>query len=64
MTTQVSVDETIWKKAVEYTGIHDADSLVAEALTALVERQAARELVALGGSHPNMEPISPRRATW
>jgi len=64
MTTQVTIDENTWKKAVEYTGIQDVDSLVAEAMTALVERKAARELADLGGTLPDIDSVPRRRATW
>jgi hypothetical protein len=42
------------------TGLKEKSSLVPEALKALIERESARGLAALGGSEPEIE-LAPRR---
>jgi len=49
-------------KAQEYTGLTERSALLREALTALVQREAARRLAKLGGSQPNLKPIPRRRS--
>jgi hypothetical protein len=49
-------------KAQFYTGIQEKSVLIREALTRLIEREAARRLARLGGSMPDLKPI-PRRRT-
>jgi Arc/MetJ family transcription regulator len=52
MRTTIAMDDELVAKAMRYTGIKEKSALVREALTALVEREAARRLRALGGSDP------------
>ena len=42
MRTTLSLDDELLAKAQAYTGIREKSALVGEALTALVEREAAR----------------------
>ena len=58
--TTIALDDELLAKAMRYTGIKEKSALVREALTALVEREAARRLSALGGSDPNAW-AAPRR---
>jgi Arc/MetJ family transcription regulator len=51
--TTIALDDELVAKAMRYTGIKEKSALVREALTALVEREAAQRLRALGGSDPN-----------
>jgi Arc/MetJ family transcription regulator len=60
MRTTVTLDDDLVARAQEYTGVTEKSSLIREALKALVQREAARRLAALGGSQPNLKPI-PRR---
>lgn len=61
MRTTLSLDDDLLVKAEEYTGIHEKPALVRAALKALIEREAARRLVRLGGSAPDLKPIPRRR---
>jgi len=63
MKATVLLDDNFVRIAQELTGIADKTALVREALTALVEREAARRLAALGGTMPNLSRIPRRRRT-
>ena len=57
-----TLDNALLKRAQELTGITDADSLMREALRALIERESARELARLGGSQPGLTSTPRRRS--
>lgn len=59
MRTTVSLDDDLLKTAGELTDLKGA-ALLREALKALIERESARRLSALGGSEPGLE-VPPRR---
>lgn len=52
MKITVTLDDTLLARAAELTGISQPEAVVREALTALIEREAARRLARLGGSDP------------
>jgi Arc/MetJ family transcription regulator len=60
MRTTVSVDDDLIDKAREFSGIEENAALIREGLKALVEREAARRLIRLGGSQPGLK-LPPRR---
>jgi Arc/MetJ family transcription regulator len=60
MRTTLTLDDELFAKAQELTGITDKAALVREALKALVEREAAHRLARLGGSAPELK-LSTRR---
>lgn len=60
MRTTITIDDDLLADAQEYTGIKEKTALVREALTALVQREAARRLARMGGSQPDLE-VPPRR---
>jgi Arc/MetJ family transcription regulator len=60
MRTTLNIDNDLYAKAVELTGIHEKTALLRESLKALIERESARRLAMLGGSEPELEAI-PRR---
>jgi Arc/MetJ family transcription regulator len=62
MRTTVTLDDELVAKAEFYTGIHEKSALIREALTVLVQREAARRLARLGGTEPDLKPIPRRRA--
>jgi Arc/MetJ family transcription regulator len=62
MRTTINLDDQLLAKARLYTRIESSTALVHEALTALVQREAARRLALLGGTQPDIEDI-PRRRT-
>jgi len=53
MSITVTVDEKLKKRATDLTGIHDDNQLFQAALQALVQTEASRRLIALGGSDPD-----------
>jgi Arc/MetJ family transcription regulator len=61
MRTTIALDDELLRKAQEYTGVKEKTALVREALTALVQREAARRLAAIGGSVPDFPDIPRRR---
>jgi Arc/MetJ family transcription regulator len=61
MRTTVSLDDELLAKAQSYTGLTEKSAILREALTALVQREAAWRLARLGGSEPNAKPIPRRR---
>ena len=61
MRTTLSLDDELVKTAQEFTGLTEKTALVREALKSLIQREAGRRLIALGGSAPSMEYIPRRR---
>jgi len=61
MRTTVTLDDELLATAQEYTGVTEKSTLIRDALTALVQREAARRLARLGGSEPGAKPIPRRR---
>jgi Arc/MetJ family transcription regulator len=59
MRVTLTLDDELLAKAQAYTGLKAISAVVREALTALVEREAARRLARLGGSEPDL--AAPRR---
>ena len=51
---------SLWARARELSGINDRDELITAGLDALIQREAAKALIALGGSDPEAE-APPRR---
>jgi Arc/MetJ family transcription regulator len=61
MRTTVTLNDEFVRDAQEYTGIEEKSALLNEALKALVEREAAHRLIALGGSMPGFKAGRRRR---
>jgi Arc/MetJ family transcription regulator len=61
MRTTLIIDDALLEEARELTGIHEKTALVRAGLEALIEREAARRLAALGGTMPHLEAIPRRR---
>lgn len=64
MRTTVTLNEELLKHAQEYTGIQEKSALVNAALKALVEREAAHRLIALGGTMPGFKAAPRRRPAY
>ena len=60
MRTTIALDDELLEQAREATGLKENAVLVREGLKALVEREAARRLILLGGSDPDAT-AAPRR---
>ena len=61
MRTTVTIDDELIADAESYTGIKEKSALIRHALKTLVEREAAKRLARLGGTQPQLKPISRRR---
>jgi Arc/MetJ family transcription regulator len=62
MRTTIIIDDSLLERARKATGIHEKTSLVRAGLEALIAREAAKRLAALGGTEPKLGDI-PRRRT-
>ncbi|MBO3759542.1 type II toxin-antitoxin system VapB family antitoxin [Ciceribacter sp. L1K22] len=62
MRTTVTLDDDLVARAQEITGIKERSVLLKEALTRLIQDEAARRLIMLGGSAPDLE--APPRRRW
>ena len=61
MRTTVNIDDELLARAIEDTGITEKSRLLNEALRRLIRREAAKRLIALGGTMPDLEYIPQRR---
>jgi Arc/MetJ family transcription regulator len=62
MRTTLNIEEELLARAAELTGIKEKTSLVKLGLEALIAREGAKRLAALGGTEQNLKMI-PRRRT-
>ena len=62
MRTTVNLDEALLDEARRITGLKERSALIREGLKALIERESARRLARLGGSEPQLQHVSRRRA--
>lgn len=62
MRTTLALDDDLIQEAQRLTGVMEKSVLVREALRALIERESARRLAALGGSDPDASAGSRRRS--
>jgi len=60
MRTTINLDDELLAKAQRYTGLTEKSEIVREALRALIQREASRRMILLGGSDPTAE-AGPRR---
>jgi len=61
MRTTLNIDDGVLKQASRLTGVREKTSLVRMGLEALVARQSAQRLAALGGTEPQAKRIPRRR---
>ena len=64
MRTTLSLDDELLAAAQEYTGVKEKSAVVRLALEALVQREAARRLGAMGGTDPQLQEIPRRRPPY
>lgn len=62
MRTTLNIDDALIEEARRVTGIEERTALIHEGLRALIARESAKRLVALGGSEPRLRPIPRRRS--
>lgn len=60
MRTTLNINDQVIQKASELTGISEKTTLVHMGLEALIARESAKRLAALGGTEKNLQHI-PRR---
>lgn len=61
MRTTLNIDDSLLKEAVRVSGIAEKTAVVRAGLEALIARESARRLAALGGSEPGIRKIHRRR---
>ena len=61
MRTTLIIDESLLERAREMTGIQEKTALVRAGLEALIAREAAKRLAAIGGTEPKLRDIPRRR---
>ncbi len=62
MRTTLNIDDQLLAEAQRITGVSGKAALVREGLKALIERESARRLARLGGSEPQLKPVSRRQS--
>ena len=62
MRTTINVDDGLIRRAAQLTGVQEKTALVRRGLEALIARESARRLAALGGSEKALRPIPRRRS--
>jgi Arc/MetJ family transcription regulator len=60
MRTTITLDDELVERAQRMTGINDKSTLLKTALTRMVQQEAAKRLIQLGGSDPDAK-AAPRR---
>jgi Arc/MetJ family transcription regulator len=61
MRTTLNIDDDLLEEARRLSGIDEKTSLVRAGLVALIARESARRLAALGGTEKSARPIPRRR---
>ena len=61
MRTTVNIDNELFDTAQRLTGVKEKATLIREGLKALIERESARRLAALGGSETQLKAARRRR---
>lgn len=61
MRTTLIIDGKLLDRARDLTGIKEKTALIHAGLEALIAREAAKRLAALGGTQPNLSDIPRRR---
>ena len=62
MRTTLIIDDDLVERAREATGILEKTALVRAGLEALIAREAARRLAAMGGTQPKIADVPRRRS--
>jgi Arc/MetJ family transcription regulator len=61
MRTTLNIDDALLRKAAKISGVEEKTTLVRLGLEALIARESARRLAALGGTEKSLLPIRRRR---
>lgn len=60
MRTTLNIDDELLEQALKLTNITSKSELIRRALKALVEKESAWRLAKMGGSQPDLKPITRR----
>lgn len=60
MRTTLNIDDELLEQALKLTNITSKSELIRRALKALVEKESAWQLAKMGGSQPDLKPITRR----
>jgi len=63
MRTTLNIDDSLLEEAARVSGIGEKTAIVRAGLEALIARESARRLAALGGSQPGIRKVHRRRTT-
>lgn len=61
MRTTITIDDSLYLKASELTGVTEKSALLRDGLETLIRVESARRLAALGGSDPEASAPARRR---
>ena len=61
MRTTLNIDDTLLDKALKLSGFKEKTAVVRAGLEALISRESARRLAALGGTERGLKPVPRRR---
>ena len=61
MRTTLNIDDALFEEAARLSGIGEKTAVVRAGLEALIARESAKRLAALGGSEPGIRAIHRRR---
>ncbi len=62
MRTTLNIDDALLRQAARLTGVREKTALVRRGLEALIARESAGRLAALGGTEKALTPIPRRRS--
>ena len=62
MRTTLIIDDALLGRATQLSGLREKTAVIRAALEALVARESAKRLAALGGSEKSLRPIPRRRS--
>ena len=62
MRTTLNIDEELLARATELSGLNEKTAVLHAGLKALIQREAARKLAAMGGTERKLKPIARRRS--
>ncbi len=62
MRTTLNIDDATLSRAAKLTGVNEKTALVRMGLEALIARESAARLAALGGTEKKLKPIHRRRS--
>ncbi len=63
MRTTIVIEDDLFKKASELTGVKEKKALIKRALEALIALESSKRLARLGGTEKKLRPIPRRRLT-